>query len=537
MIYLAGDNDLSPEMIRSLQGMKDAANSKQVNILVGLDSISLGTKFIKLNGDTSVATGFPSSSVKHDELPLETNELNSSESVKELLRIATTDYPADNYMLIVFGHGPIIRGAFLQDSHPVSAVTLTEFSAILAGYFGPDKGRKLGVLGLHNCIISGVELVYQLRDTVEYILGSQGLVLRVGWPYQRLLNAITSPLENGATELATPLQVAGRMLRVCAKHNYDYYEYMDRSFEQALCSAPKSLEIVAALRGNAEKPGLATLLLQNLNLLKETGGEAQELGRLVREAINLARLEAQSFWQSQFVDLADFCSLLADKCRFFISLAGNKGNFGDELDKIADACDTVKQAIENTVMGDYYIGPERQYATGLSIYFPWAVPNEMITVKGPEGPLRRQAFADYCSYIFAQDAQWGDFLVAFLASTLRAARQSDGSTKLFPDATQFTESVNTVGKSNQEVGKSNQEVGKSNQEVDKSNQEVDKSNQEVGKSNQEVGKSNQEVGKSNQEVGDESCSCMTNNFPNQWQPGIVLQQLLNESDQSFFNRY
>jgi hypothetical protein len=534
MIYLAGDNDLSPEMVRALQRMKDAKVSRKVNVIVEMDTMSGGARFFELNrsrfSEVKIDRTWPSRSVTKDEIERENSgaETDSLRGLRNLLKWGVKDFPAEHYMLILFGHGPIIRGAFLQDSNPPSYLELPDFAGVLGEFF--NKKNKLDILGLHNCVMNGVELLYQLRDTADYILGSQGLVLRVGWPYQRLLNAITMPLEDSGADAATPSQVAARLLRVCAKHNFDFYRYMNRSFDQALSRAGKSDEIAAALKGNKEKPGLARLLTRHLEMLGQDDREKRHAGRLVREAVCLARLEAQSFWQSQFVDLQDFCALLADKCRFFERLVDRDSAAGAALDSIADACENVKQAIENAVRGNYYLGPERQYSNGLSVYFPWAQPFDTVAHAGRKCERCRNAFAEYKDYDFARDAHWGKFLTTYFAATMRSVRDQEGEAVLFPTSRQFAESITYVGKNSADVGKNSADVGKNSADVGKNSADV-------GKNSADVGKNSADVGKNSADVNASSCFCVTVNFPLKWQPGEQLQKLLQTDDNATLPRH
>jgi hypothetical protein len=80
----------------------------------------------------------------------------------------------------------------------------------LCKHFGPD--RKLDILAFQNCVMNGIEMAYAMKDQVEYMVGSQGLVLSNGWPYEKIIGAL---VENSSE---STLAITEKMLKACARN-------------------------------------------------------------------------------------------------------------------------------------------------------------------------------------------------------------------------------------------------------------------------------------------------------------------------------
>src|SRR5262249_24905521 len=114
----------------------------------------------------------------------------------------------------------------------------------------------------------------------------------------------------------------------------------------------------------------------------------------VKNAILLAHWQAQSYLNDQYVDLYDFCKLLATNPDL-------KGN----CEAITDCFDHPPKV----VLKSCYTGPAVQHSHGLSIYFPWsaeAIDNDL-------GKYKKLKFAD------PDVTGWADFLEKYLIKTRR----------------------------------------------------------------------------------------------------------------------
>lgn len=514
MIYLAGDNNLSPNSIAILQEL-EAANPPyaDVRVVACFDSNTprpRGARYVEINRSANNGP-IPCWYLHNDLVPF--NELPghpvtapnfcdpdpenqtpisepvAKEGLSRFLDFALRNHPADKYMLILFGHGSAVAGnTFLVDDNPPSFLRLRDFAEVLARHFDDRPGTPkptLDILACDNCMMNGIEIAYQLRRQVKYVLGSQGLMLTVGWPFRKLIKAIV----NNPTD--SPRRIARRMLRVCARNLVDF-SLMDRSSEQAVCDLTTlrhDRNVVTAVRK------LVAAMCEGL--------EFDDCGRViypaVRDAIRLARLEAQSYWGETFVDLYDFCELLLRQCnealrrqvelqRIIIAdqmkraiptkqPAAPEGQDREAtarfetgpasvkelllrldpvlkiFEEIARRCQEVLAEIsefgdKRFVRRSYYVGPDSQYSHGLSIYFPWTLPQNPIIfeptdktsggrsgggygLREPGDYTFKTAFDEYKEYEFTKcnAGNWATFLERFFRATLRNVRRFDFSYK------------------------------------------------------------------------------------------------------------
>lgn len=468
MVYLAGDNNLSPFSIGILQALEAAEYGDNVRVVAAFDSPTpwpKGARYLEIKHHKK-----PSHPFHHMKWPLH-NDLQkpghivvspdfcekvkrkppsepiAEEAIARFFDWVTENYTAKKYMLILFGHGPLVAGhTFLVDTNPPSYLKLGTFAKILKDHFPP----KINILACYNCVMNGIETAVQIQDRVDYMLGSQSLMLANGWPIQKIVEVV------GNNSGKDPKEIAEKVLRVSARNLLDF-ALMEQSSEQAVCDLTKfgkHDQIVTAVRALSAK-------LQD-GLQFKPGTEDQELlYPVVRDLVRLARLEAQSYWHETFVDLYDFAALLVEKCDEFVrtingmteslipgvatQLERRNKTVKDlvsrwplirTLEGIAFWCRRITDIFhyEKIVPCSYYVCPKLQYSHGISIYFPWTLPEGPMTFEPnyADGPrptnyYLKTPFEEYETYLFAKPeyGDWERFLKAFFRATLRNVRVVD----------------------------------------------------------------------------------------------------------------
>jgi hypothetical protein len=491
MIYLAGDNNLSAECIRLLQDLEDADRNPDVRIVACYDSnapIPKGSRYLDIQRRRETAN-FPMGWGLHNDM-VRTDERNhraveildytdfstirctevatitptAPVGLDRFLQYATENHDADRFMLVLFGHGGAVAGnSFLQSDNPPSFVRLNEFSDIIRKNFD-GVSRKIDILGFDNCVMNTVEAAVEIKDSVDYTIGSQGLVLTTAWPFRKIVNQIMRDHEKAPAELVRGIA------KICARNVLDF-ALMDRSSEQAVCDLttlrqPENL--VSKMRE------LAAVLSEACEL--DFVAERAKYPEIV-DMIRLARLETQTFWDETFVDIGDFCELLIKRANRFLQpiedalkllkvitpnanqrFGGNTNRLQDwdlssRVQRIHDVCVDVVKHLGQMVPVSYYVGSASQYSHGMSVFFPWSLPREIVvfepdysnTPKGDDTgvPVAEDfklitAFQEYTTYKFAESGLkypgqemgpdnpgnpgWADFLLAYYGATLRRVR-------------------------------------------------------------------------------------------------------------------
>lgn len=422
LVYLAGDNSLSDEMVWSLQEMKRASTREEVqkalHVLAMFDPKGDRPRRYDIltpqrrptndvDGDLRSFTGAKTlyrepdvGRIVRERRAGKTESPSRGERVGALVEDFFTrgvaELPTTPHCAVVLsGHGGEALGDFLMDSDPPSAVSIPELGGIL-DRLRTSLGRPIDVVGIDSCQMSTIEVGYQVRGAARYLVASEGLVMNAGWPYHRVLEAAAAATEGA--ELARG--IVDRYLDF-----YRDYEVAGVSTDIASTDLTAIEEVASGVRdlGHAMRESLALLAPDGL----EEGVEASEFftshandgtveARALRDAIVLAHWSAQSYKCDRYVDLYDFCLQLS---RFGAS---------SKIDgSILETCERIRGAIERAVIRSGTTGAEFQHSHGLSVYFPWS---------------SADYFPEYRGTSFAEDTGWAKFLEIYLGATMRMRR-------------------------------------------------------------------------------------------------------------------
>jgi hypothetical protein len=194
--------------------------------------------------------------------------------------------------------------------------------------------KKIDVLGMDVCLMSMVEVCYQLKGHVKYLVGSESFSFIAGWPYKKILSQFEKELQAGNT--VSPERLASLIVREYIRF-YGDYVVGGLSVDQSVLKVGAARAVVNAVKE------LATAMEGELT--KES----------FRDAVVLVYWEAQSYNGELFVDLRDFCDLLTK--RYFW---------------LKTVCGFVIGALGKLVRESCFTGVENQFSYKTSIYFPWA---------------------------------------------------------------------------------------------------------------------------------------------------------------------
>jgi hypothetical protein len=392
------------------------------------------------------------------------SEQPPAKSLAGFLDFCWTEYPAQHYMLLILGHGLVVgNDIFLLDENtrgtgtgsPANAnpptgakpndatqapatqglgqvpedhaLSLKTLGDILREFTTKKIGKKLDLIGFHSCSMSGLEVAYEIQDSAHYMLASQGPAFVGSWPYKQMLIRVFNDLGGAPARGATRGRKAvsdgedglkgmfKRIFSYCAFNSFDF-QLAGYSFDVALCDLSKLED------PKAEKDITARLKALTAAL---TDGLADDF---VKGLILLAHWDAQSFWLEQYIDLYDFCRCL--NARF--DLYKNVTSPPPVVSTIRDACDDMIAALEagkgrrddRLIVRSSFVGPAYQYSHGLSVYFPWAVPDDGSFLNRYKGYKFAHGTAD--GKVGEEDhTGWFSFLDQYFKATIRATRSEE----------------------------------------------------------------------------------------------------------------
>lgn len=217
-------------------------------------------------------------------------------------------------------------------------------------------GRPIDVLGFDACLMNLVEVAYQLRGTVDHIVGSEEVEPGDGWPYDAVIGELAA-----APEIA-PKDAAASLVQ----------KYMDsyRGDESVTQSAVDVSHVSAVAEATSELAAKCVPLVE----------DPASFGEFSRAAKN-----AQRFRMKDFVDLGDLCRRL------------------DEGASSADVKTAAKQVTASLFGGSPFViangqkGAGVEGASGTAVYFP----------------LVGDVQVAYELLDFGADTQWGQLITKY----------------------------------------------------------------------------------------------------------------------------
>jgi Clostripain family len=94
-------------------------------------------------------------------------------------------YPADHYMLVLWGHA--YKLAFNRDPDRPDGLSFSDLAAVVGR---TNNGKKLDIVAFDSCNVGLVEAAFELRNAADYMIASQFTDPLPGWPYEVILRRI-----------------------------------------------------------------------------------------------------------------------------------------------------------------------------------------------------------------------------------------------------------------------------------------------------------------------------------------------------------
>jgi len=387
MVYMAGDNNLDGAALRDIEEMAQTGSTKDVNVLVQLDRLE----------DKKTRRFLITKGGGYDRDCVETfGETNTGDPkiLEDFLKWSIEKYPAERYFLILWNHG----GGWWEEARSRAAASKTSATRFLrsgprislfhhktdnpaptthrsicyddtSGGDALDNrelkdvlartctaiGKKIDILGMDACLMTMVEVAWQLRDSVEILVGSEIEEPNDGWPYAEILAFLT----------AKPKSKTHIVAKEVVKQYVASYRDQDETVTQSAINTAATVEIIQTLIP------LAAELLSDLDKN--------------RKLIQWAWDRSPKFYDDNYLDLYAFARKLRSK---------DRGRIREKADALIAALKTGKT---KSLLCQSKLGTEVAGTKGLSIYFPADSINPA-----------------YRRLDFAIDCQWAIFLERYL---------------------------------------------------------------------------------------------------------------------------
>lgn len=241
MVYMAGDNNLASAGDEDLREMREVGSSEDVHIVVQFDNAGTrGTERYRMlaEGDDVVESLGPTDS-------------GDPNVLLDFVRWAHEQYPAERYALVLWNHGggwepsaidqiaqeirapnfgareaveraasPIRRTFFRPSLERILQLPSPQERAICSDDGSGHSldtvelgrvleksvevlGQPIDLLGMDACLMSNLEVAYQARPYVKYVVASEESEPNEGWPYERVLPRLVGDPDLPTAELAS----------------------------------------------------------------------------------------------------------------------------------------------------------------------------------------------------------------------------------------------------------------------------------------------------------------------------------------------
>lgn len=214
LVYLAGDNSLSEEVWQKVDALISGWHNMQDNLLVYQDT--RGEK-----GTPSLMKVICNGDHPYTEVVKEYPDANSADPqvFSEVLRDATSGFPAPSYGLLLFSHGTgwLPSGTYADPRAAYRSGGKGQSGNGLRSIID-DNGREMEIadfataipdgqfdfIVLEACLMAGAEVAYELRGKADYLLASSAEILSPGFTpvYAEMLRAFFAQPEAALADAA-----------------------------------------------------------------------------------------------------------------------------------------------------------------------------------------------------------------------------------------------------------------------------------------------------------------------------------------------
>jgi len=304
-------------------------------------------------------------------------DMGSPATLRDFVSFAQTLYPADRYLLAVYDHGGGWRGACRDDTDG-GRLTMQDFQSAF------DTSDTIDIIAFTApCLMGALESVYELRDHVDYYIGSEDLS---GYVYWRGVIDDIFDLLDGAPELATEA-VSQEIIQMVAT-NTSVPPYLR---DRVTMSAVSAIDLAHAVD---DLDALCASILDH--------------GSAMMDYVATARMRAKTF-----ADIPDVNGTM-DVVSFIQELIDVNKN-----PELLDELNAVRNSMNRAIVAEHH-GSDQEGAGGLTIYFP-----------------TRSLFVSdayrYGSLDFVERTSWLDMLDVWHTIDFDRSRQG-GAARRTPDA-------------------------------------------------------------------------------------------------------
>ena len=193
--------------------------------------------------------------------------------------VQTHGNPDVRYLLILSGHGSgITEDFFLADADSMDSLTINELKQALDDVLpllqakNNDPQKKIDILGMDACYMAMGEIAYEIRNSVDILVGAEGLEAEFGWPYGRILAVARAYHAANSDQSMEPETLADTIVQAYVNNYSDYDGAAGRSSDLTAISLTEKKDAKGDVQHGIAKVASARKDLTDVLTSPEGGG-------------------------------------------------------------------------------------------------------------------------------------------------------------------------------------------------------------------------------------------------------------------------
>jgi Clostripain family len=292
LLFLNGHNSLSSFGDSNLIDMEKSGSSDQVNMVVEWGSLDTNlTRRMLVQKSTN-----PSKVTSPVLMNLKDHDMGDYKNLVNFVKWGAENFPARHYFVAVWNHGS--GWHFQEMSNKNGAVHVNDISfddntgnkitteqlGLAMGEIKQIIGRNVDIYGSDACLMAMAEVAAEMKDSVNYFVGSEDLEPGDGWPYAPFMKKWT------ATPNITPAELA----ILLSKEYVKSYSPGGVYSESEVTFSALDLSKLDAL----------------MNSTKVLSAHIRSLGKDSMKKIKTALSSVQGYYYSDYKDYGDFVKVI-----------------------------------------------------------------------------------------------------------------------------------------------------------------------------------------------------------------------------------
>jgi Clostripain family len=213
LVYINGANDLETYGVLNMNQMEKIGSTEDVNMVTQFKRIA--GRYDSSNGDWSDTRRFyvdrdsDANTITSTLISQRANvDMGSAATLQEFVNWGVRTFPAERYNLVIWNHGAGWRSVKTRAQNPIPTrgvsyddVTSNHIDTIaLPGAIVHPEGKKWDLLSVDCSLMQMIEVLYEWRNTADYIVGSEESPPGEGYAYDLTMGHLAgNPTMDGRT--------------------------------------------------------------------------------------------------------------------------------------------------------------------------------------------------------------------------------------------------------------------------------------------------------------------------------------------------